>query len=108
MQFLKKRRDDKTTPKSQVDQESIDQVEGGSEAIKAIPKQELLAHLDQLNSQFQEFEKTREGMRTIISSVTPLVPRLNENKNLLQKEMDKNRTSRTKSPCRTTPFALPD
>jgi chromosome segregation ATPase len=88
MQILKKRQEEKTKHESQVNQISIKIEKGNSEPVEEISQLDLLKSLDQLNSEFKEFEKIREGIRKRISSIAILLPRLNERKDLLQKDID--------------------
>ncbi|MDQ1281628.1 MAG: hypothetical protein QG670_2893 [Thermoproteota archaeon] len=53
-------------------------------------QQELFESLDQLKNELKEFEKVREGMKTRIDSIAKLLPKLNERKELLERDIDEN------------------
>jgi chromosome segregation ATPase len=57
----------------------------------ALPETDVLENLGQLRRELKEFEKLRGGIRTTISSIKKLVPRLKENKERLMKDMDEKR-----------------
>ena len=86
--LFKPKRNDKTIQVSQVDQGSIDSKARNSEAKEIRKQRDLLESLDQLNSEFTEFEKIREGLRVKIASFTQLAPRLTEGRIFLIKEID--------------------
>jgi chromosome segregation ATPase len=88
MQILKKRQEEKPKYKSPVNQVSSKIKEGNSEPLEKISQLDLLKSLEQINIEFKEFEKIREGIRKRISSITILIPRLKERKDLLQKDID--------------------
>jgi len=56
-----------------------------------LPEADVLENLGQLRRELKEFEKLRGGIRTTISSIEKLVPRLKENKDRLIKDMDEKR-----------------
>jgi len=56
-----------------------------------LPEADVLKNLGQLRRELKEFEKLRGGIRTTISSIEKLVPRLKENKDRLIKDMDEKR-----------------
>jgi chromosome segregation ATPase len=56
-----------------------------------LPEADVLENLGQLRRELKEFEKLRGGIRTTISSIEKLVPRLKENKERLIKDMDEKR-----------------
>jgi chromosome segregation ATPase len=56
-----------------------------------LPEADVLENLGQLRRELKEFEKIRGGIRTTISSIEKLVPRLKENKERLIKDMDEKR-----------------
>ena len=91
MQILKRRQDGKKNHDSQADQGSIGRGEGSSEPVEKMSQQDLLKNLDQLNREFKEFERIREGIRIRIASIAKLVKRFNERKDLLQKDIDEKR-----------------
>ena len=62
----------------------------GSKSVDEMSQQDLFKTLNQLNSEFKEFEKIREGISTRISLIAKLVPKLNERKEFLEKDIDKN------------------
>jgi chromosome segregation ATPase len=88
MQILKKRQEEKPKYKSLVNQVSSNIREVNSEPVEKISQLDLLKSLEQINIEFKEFEKIREGIRKRISSITILIPRLKERKDLLQKDID--------------------
>jgi chromosome segregation ATPase len=49
---------------------------------------DVLGILDQLKNELKDFEKIREGIRTKVESTSKLVPKLNERKELLEKEIN--------------------
>jgi chromosome segregation ATPase len=88
MQLLKKRQEEKPKYKSPANQASSKIKEGNSESLEKISQLDLLKNLEQLNIEFKEFEKIREGIRKRISSITILIPRLEGQKDLLKKDID--------------------
>ena len=64
--------------------------EGSKSVVDEMSQQDLFKTLNQLNSEFKEFEKIREGISTRISLIAKLVPKLNERKEFLEKDIDKN------------------
>ena len=65
-------------------------IDQSTESVEETSQQDLFDIVEQLDSEFKEFEKVREGIRTRISSIANLVPTLNERKERLQKEIDEN------------------
>ena len=65
--------------------------DGSKEPVEEMSQQDLFETLDQLKNEFKEFEKIREGIGTRITSIAKLVPKLNERKELLEKDIDEKR-----------------
>jgi chromosome segregation ATPase len=59
----------------------------GSEEENYLRALDLIDILAQLKSELKEFDKIKEGLRTKISSIAQMVPRLNERKEVLEKDV---------------------
>ena len=66
-------------------EEYISEREGITTPVEETSLQDLFEILDQLKSELKDFEKIREGIGTRISSITKLIPGLDEKKAFLEK-----------------------
>lgn len=60
------------------------------QSAEEMSQQEIFKSLDQLKNELKEFEKAREGMKTRLDSIARLLPKLNERKELLGRDIDEN------------------
>jgi chromosome segregation ATPase len=74
----------------QPSEERTKEGKGSPQSAGEMSQQELFESLDQLKNELKEFEKVREGMKTRIDSIAKLLPKLNERKELLERDIDEN------------------